>query len=83
MRDIGAVVHPRRSDPTVPKPLHPDLMTPAERLDEIGEILAAGIVRVRERLRATRGSTEEQVSVDFSPRRSGYARPSSQRRRRA
>ena len=26
------------------KPLDPDLMTPAERLDEIAEILAAGIL---------------------------------------
>jgi hypothetical protein len=64
-------------------PLRPDLMTPAERLDEIAEILAAGILRLRARLRAPQGSTAEQVSVDFSPRRSGHARPSGQRRRRA
>ena len=56
--------------------LHPDLMTPAERLDEIAEILAAGILRLRARLRAPRGSTTEQVRVDFSPRRSGHVRPS-------
>jgi hypothetical protein len=30
-------------------PLHPDLMTPAERLAEIAEILAAGILRLRNR----------------------------------
>jgi hypothetical protein len=65
------------------KPLNPDLMTPAERLDEIAEILAAGILRVRARLRASRGSTAEQVRVDFSPRRSGYVAPSGQGRRRA
>jgi hypothetical protein len=65
------------------KPLNPDLMTAAERLDEIAEILAAGILRVRARLRAPQGTTAEQVSVDFSPRRSGHARPSGQRRRRA
>ena len=52
--------------------LRPDLMTPAERLDEIAEILAAGILRVRARLRAPQGSTAEQVRVDFSPRRSGH-----------
>ena len=63
--------------------LHPDLMTPAERLDEIAEILAAGILRVRARLRAPQGSTAEQVRVDFSPRRSGHVAPSGQRRRRA
>jgi hypothetical protein len=61
--------------------LRPDLMTPAERLDEIAEILAAGILRVRVRLRAPQGSTSEQVRVDFSPRRSGHVRPSGQRRR--
>ena len=53
------------------KPPPPDLMTPAERLDEIAEILAAGVVRVRARLGAPRGSTPEQVRVDFWPRRSG------------
>jgi hypothetical protein len=51
-------------------------MTPAERVDEIAEILAAGILRVRARLRAPQGSTAEQVRVDFSPGRSGHARPS-------
>jgi hypothetical protein len=62
--------------------LHPDLMNPAERLDEIAEILASGILRLRARLSAPRGSTGEQVRVDFSPRRSGHVRPSGQRRRR-
>jgi hypothetical protein len=63
-------------------PLHPDLMTLAERLDEIAEILAAGIIRARARLRAPRGSTAEQVRVDFLPDRSSHVRPSGQRRRR-
>jgi hypothetical protein len=61
--------------------VHPDLMTPEERLDEIAEILAAGILRLCVRLRAPQSSTGEQVRVDFSPRRSGHARPSGQRRR--
>jgi hypothetical protein len=65
------------------KPLHPDLMTPAERLDEIAEILAAGILRFRARLRAPESTAAEQVSVDFLPTRSGHARPSGRRRRRA
>jgi hypothetical protein len=56
-------------------------MTPAERLDEIAEILAAGILRARARLRAPQGSTGEQVRVDFSPDRSSHVRPSGQRRR--
>jgi hypothetical protein len=63
--------------------LDPDRMTAAERLDEIAGILAAGIIRARARLRAPQGSTREQLAVDFSPRRSGHARPSGQRRRRA
>jgi hypothetical protein len=57
----------------MPNALQPDLMTPAERLDEIAEILAAGILRLRARLRAPRGSTTEQVRVDFSPDRSMHA----------
>jgi hypothetical protein len=68
----------RPMNPMIPYP-----MTPAERLDEIAEILAAGILRVRARLRAPRGSTAEQVRVDFSPRRSGHVAPSERRRRRA
>jgi hypothetical protein len=67
----------------MPNALNPDLMTPAERLDEIAEIFAAGILRVRARLRAPGGSTAEQVSVDFSANRSGHARPSGRRRQRA
>jgi hypothetical protein len=64
------------------KPLNPDLMTPAERLDEIAEILAAGILRVRARLRAPQGSTAEQVRVDFPPDRSSHVAPSGRRRKR-
>jgi hypothetical protein len=63
--------------------LHPDLMTSAERLDEIAEILAGGILRARARLRAPQGSTAERVSVDFSPGRSGHVAPSGRRRRTA
>jgi hypothetical protein len=83
----GAAIAPpsigNDADTDMPNPLHPDLMTPAERLDEIAEILAAGILPVRARVRAPRGSTAEQVRLDFSPRRSGHARPSGERRRRA
>ena len=65
------------------KPLQPDLMTPAERLDEIAELLAAGILRVRARTRALQGSRKERVRVDFSPDRSGHVTPSGRRRRTA
>ena len=62
-------------------PIHPDRMTPAECLDEIGEILAAGVMRARARLRAPQRSTTEQVRVDFSPDRSGHVAPHGRRRR--
>jgi hypothetical protein len=82
----GAAIAPpsigNDADTDMPNPLNPDLMTPAERLDEIAEVLATGILRVRARLRAPRGSTTEQVRVDFLPNRSGHVRPSGQRRRR-
>jgi hypothetical protein len=57
-------------------------MTPAERIDEIAEILAAGILRVRARLCAPQGSAAEEVRVDFSPYRSGHVTPYRRRRRR-
>jgi hypothetical protein len=55
-------------------------MTPAERLDEVAEILAAGILRVRRKLRGEdRG---DRVRLDFSPDRSMHADRSSRRKRR-
>ena len=62
-------------------PLHARHLTADERLEEIAELLAAGIIRARARLRAPQGSTGEQVRVDFSPRRSGHVAPSGRRRR--
>jgi hypothetical protein len=73
---------PDQSVALLPNALRPDLMTPAERLDEIAEILAAGILRVRARLRAPQGSTAEQVRVDFSPDRSMHADRSRRRKSR-
>ena len=46
-------------------PFHPDLMTPAERLDEIAEILAAGILRGPQK--AARRATEE-TGFDWTSR---------------
>jgi len=62
--------------------LDPNLMTPAERVDEIAEILAAGILRVRRRRRENKFSYLEKVRVDFPPHRSSHVAPSGQRRRR-
>jgi hypothetical protein len=36
--------------------LHPDLMTPAERLDEVARLLALGYLRLRARRRAEKAN---------------------------
>ncbi|TAN64036.1 MAG: hypothetical protein EPN20_08865 [Magnetospirillum sp.] len=52
--------------------LHPDHMTAAERLDEVAEILAAGVQRLVAR-KSTRLSAERgDSSVDFTANRSVY-----------
>jgi hypothetical protein len=63
--------------------LRPGLMTAAERLDEIAEILAAAIMRLRLRQKENDASQLEKFRLDLSPRRSGHARPSDRRERRA
>jgi hypothetical protein len=52
--------------------LDPDLMTAAERLTEIGEILAAGVLR----LRAKRSQTGDrgETSLDFPANRRVHGR---------
>jgi hypothetical protein len=60
--------------------LDSDLMTPAERLDEIAEFLAAGILRARRKLRGEH--RREPVRLDFSPDRSVHADRSRRRRKR-
>jgi hypothetical protein len=45
--------------------LHPDLMTAAERLEEIGEILAAGLSRLRARESA--GSADRPSNAPVQP----------------
>lgn len=49
--------------------LDPDRMTADERLREIGEILAAGLLRLRAR-RAAEGGDRRESSLDFSARQS-------------
>jgi hypothetical protein len=51
--------------------LDPKLMTPAERLKEIAEILAGAIMRLRAKLRG--GDQRDRVRLDFSPDRSMHA----------
>jgi len=48
-----------------PNALDPNLMTPAERLTEIGEILAAGLIRLRARRKEAAECQCGESSVDF------------------
>ena len=50
---------------TLHNALDPNLMTPAERLAEIGEILAAGLIRLRARQRETLVRRSGESSFDF------------------
>jgi hypothetical protein len=54
-------------------PLRPDLMTPAERLDEIAEILSAGLMRLRARKSSPLFPDHGESSLDFSPDQRGHA----------
>jgi hypothetical protein len=55
-------------------------LTACERLDEVAQILAAGIIRLR-RKHMPPQATEEQVRLDFPPNRSVHAAPLAHRRR--
>ena len=46
--------------------LDPNLMTAGERLAEIGEILAAGLIRLRARQREAEARRSGESSFDFS-----------------
>jgi hypothetical protein len=54
-------------------PLSPDLMTAEERLTEVAQILAAGLVRLRHRRLLNDHSSLEKNNLDFSPDRSVHA----------
>jgi len=53
--------------------LAPDLMTAEERLTEVAQLLAAGLLRLRQHQNQNCFSTLEKNSLDFSPDRSGHA----------
>jgi len=55
--------------------LHPDRMTAAERLAEVADILARGILRLRERARQSSQTSEQtgESSVDFTDDRCRHA----------
>lgn len=47
-------------------------MTAAERVDEIADILAAGLIRLRARKSTPLSRDRGESSLDFSPDRSGH-----------
>ena len=54
--------------------LNPDRMTAADRLTEIGEILAAGLIRLRARQREAEARQSGESSLDFSADQSVHDR---------
>ena len=57
----------------MPNPLHPNHMTAAERLAELGQILAQGFIRLHARKSSSLSADQGESWVDFSPDRSGHA----------
>ena len=72
------------STPKEPAPLSnaldPNLMTPSERLAEIGEILAAGLLRLRAK-RAEESENHGDLSLDFPAHQSVHGRNTKTRER--
>ena len=56
-----------------PNSLHPNHMTPAERLAELGRILAAGLIRMKARQSSHLSADRGEGSVDFKAHQSGHA----------
>ncbi len=50
--------------------LDPDRMTTDERLDEVADILAAGVMRLRKRHLESNSNDLRDVSLDFNANRS-------------
>jgi hypothetical protein len=53
--------------------LHPDLMESAERLDEIAEILAAGLMRLNARKSSHLSAVRGDSLLDCGAHQSGHA----------
>ena len=61
-----------------PNALDPARMSPAERLTELGRILAAGLIRMKTRKSNGLSADRAESSVDFRPPKSGHATRGSQ-----
>lgn len=57
-----------------PNPLCPDKMSARARLEEIGRILAAGVIRLNAEQSSSLSADIGDSFVDFSPRKSGGRR---------
>ena len=57
-----------------PNPLCPDRMSADARLEELGRILAAGVIRLNAEYASSLSAEGGDSFVDFSPRKSGGRR---------
>ena len=60
--------------------LSPDRMTQPERLDEVAEILAAGLIRLKARKSSRLSADRGDSCLDFTARQSGHV-PVNRRRK--
>ena len=58
-------------------PLHPSHMSAAERLAEVAEILAAGLLRLKARKSSALSAHRGESSLDCPGHQSGHADPDS------
>ena len=61
-------------------PLHPNHMTPDERLAELGQILARGLIRLHAREASSLSADKRDSFVDLPPHRSGHANAPKQKK---
>ena len=57
-----------------PNPLCPERMSPEARIEELGRILAAGVIRLNAAQSSSLSADIGDSFVDFSPRKSGGRR---------
>ena len=54
--------------------LNPHQMSPADRLDEIGDLLAAALIRLLARKSSSLSGDDGEMRLDFSPTQRGHGR---------
>ena len=62
----------------LPNALSPEQMSAAERLDEIAEILARGLMRLRARKSRQISEDHGEIFVDFSVDQRGHVAPNTE-----